>query len=194
MQTLRRNTAVCQRGQWSLVGILVSLAIIAILSAWYYAKILKPQAGSHNGAPAAEQQAYGSVCSVYQSQLTQAVMMYKEDHNDRSPRSFEQLKKYGVTNDIVEAQGCQFQLDTTTGTITEIGHGQAAPGAQPVVISDTPAAPKAGPGPYWQTAPPPAAGAPGNAPTAPVRGPGGITLPPGSGSIPADTGGADGSQ
>ena len=80
-----------QRGQWTLVGLLVSLAVIAILSAWYYAKILKPQAGSHNGAPAAEQQAYGAVCSEYQSQITQAVALYKEDHNDRSPRSFEAL-------------------------------------------------------------------------------------------------------
>ncbi len=195
-QTLTRRNA-RRRGQWSLVGLLVSLAIIAILSAWYYAKILKPQAGSHNGAPAAEQKAYGAACSIYQSQLDQAVMMYKGDHNERPPTNFEQLKKYGVTSDILQAPGCQFQLDPATGVITEIGHGQAAPNAQPIVLGAGPAAP---------VAPPPTPGAPfvagpnapqvpaapgGPASGGPTRGPGGITLPPTSGgSIPAsgDTG------
>ena len=187
---MRPRSARQKRGQWSLVGMLVSLAIIAILSAWYYAKILKPQAGSHNGAPAAEQKAYGSVCSEYQSQISQAVMMYKGDHNDRSPSSFEPLKKYGVSDDILKAQGCQFQLDASNGTVTEIGHGEAAPNAQPVVVNGAPAAPAAAaPGPYWQTAPQSPAGSPGSAPSAPARGPGGITLPPSSSSIPADTGG-----
>ncbi len=170
-----------QRGQWSLVGILVSLAIIMILSAWYYAKVLKPQAGSHNGAPAAEQKAYGSVCSVYQSQLNQSSMMYKQDHNDRNPTSFEDLKKEGATNDIIQAPGCQFQLDPSTGAVTDIGHGQAAPGAQPVVLGAEPAAPIGPPAPnaplvLTRPAPAPAAGQP----AAPQRGPGGVTLPPAS--------------
>ena len=161
-----------RRGQWTLIGMLVSLAIIVIISAWYYKKILSPQIGSHNGAPAAEQQAYGAVCSTYQSQLTQAVMMYKGDHNDRPPRSFEQLKKYGATDDLVHAPGCQFQLDPTTGTITDIGHGQAAPNAAPVVLG----------------------GGPGGAAPAPgARGPGGVTLPPNAGgSVPANSGGDEG--
>ncbi len=193
MQAMRTHRAVHQRGQWSLVGILVSLTIIAILSAWYYAKILKPQAGSHNGAPAAEQKAYGSVCSVYQSQINDAVIMYKSDHNERNPRSFEPLRKYGVTDDILKAEGCQFQLDASTGTVTEIGHGQAAPNAQPVVISssgDAAPAASSAPGPYWQQSAPQQA--PASAPDGQAsseRGPGGITLPPTSSTIPADGGG-----
>ncbi len=185
-QTSRKQ----QRGQWTLVGILVSLAIIAILSAWYYAKILKPQAGSHNGRPAAEQKAYGAVCGEYQSQITQAIALYKDDHNDRPPRSFEALRKYGVTDDIVKAEGCQFQLDASTGTVTEIGHGQAAPNAPPVVVNGSDAAPAASaPGPYWQTAPPPSpAGSPGGSPAVPTRGPGGVTLPPSSSTVPTDGG------
>ena len=194
--TKYQNRARHQRGQWSLIGLLVSLTVIMILSTWYYAKILKPQAGSHNGAPAAEQKAYGSVCSIYQSQITQAVMMYKGDHNDRSPRSFEALKKYGATDDIVKAQGCQFQLDASTGTVTEIGHGEAAPNAQPIVVGGSDAAPAvAAPGPYWQRAAPPAPGAPGPAPASvPATGPGGIRLPPGTSSVPVDTSGADSGQ
>jgi hypothetical protein len=190
MQT-RQHTRAKQRGQWTLVGILVSLAIIAILSSWYYAKVLKPQLGSHNSKPAAEQKAYASVCSEYQSQITQAVAMYKDDHNDRNPRSFESLRKYGVTDDILKAEGCQFQLDASSGTVTEIGHGQAAPNAQPVVVNSTGTAPAASaPGPYWQQSAPqqaPAAAPGGQA--APARGPGGITLPPSSSTIPADGGG-----
>lgn len=189
--------AALRRGQWSLVGLLVSLVIVAILSAWYYSKILKPQAGSHNGAPAAEQKAYGAACSIYQSQLDQAVTMYKGDHNERTPTNFEQLKQYGVGPDILQAPGCQFQLDPATGVITEIGHGQAAPGARPVVLGAGPAAPAAPPPPpgaplvVGPNAPQaPAAGAPA-VPGGPTRGPGGVTLPPTSGgSIPAsgDTG------
>lgn len=180
-----------QRGQWSLVGLLVSLAIIAILSAWYYNKILKPQAGSHNGAPAAEQKAYGSVCSEYQSQINQAVTMYKGDHNDHSPQSFEALKQYGATDDIVKAKGCQFQLDASTGAVTDIGNGQAALNAQPVVVNTVPAAPTTNaPGPYWQSAPRVQPAAPAGQP-APATGPGGIRLPPGASSIPADGGGGE---
>lgn len=191
----RQNS--CRRGQWSLVGLLVSLVIIAILSAWYYAKILKPQAGSHNGAPAAEQQAYGAACSEYQSQLNLASTMYKQEHNDRPPHSFDDLKKSGATDDIIRAPGCQFQLDPATGTITEIGHGQAALNAQPIVL---------GAGPAAAPAPPPPPGAPlvvgpaqPNAPAAPnganspARGPGGIALPPSAGgSVPSNSGGDDG--
>jgi type II secretory pathway pseudopilin PulG len=189
MQNIQRPQK-CRRGQWSLVGILVSLAVIAILSAWYYNKILKPQAGSHNGAPAAEQKAYGSVCSVYQSQINQAVMMYKSDHNDRSPQSFEALKKYGATDDIVKAQGCQFQLDASTGAVTDIGHGEAAPNAQPVVVGGASAAPATNaPGPYWQSAPPSSQPGASNPQPAPATGPGGIRLPPGASTVPADGGG-----
>lgn len=186
---IRQQTGRQQRGQWTLVGLIVSLAVIAIISGWYYAKILKPQAGSHNGKPAAEQQAYGAVCSEYQSQITQAVMMYKSDHNDRSPRSFAALKQYGATDDIVKAEGCQFQLDASTGTVTEIGHGRAAPNAQPIVINSPETVPAASaPGPYWQSAPPQSLG---GSPSAPARGPGGVTLPPTSGTLPADDGGGE---
>lgn len=184
-----------RRGQWSLVGLLVSLVIIAILSAWYYSKILKPQAGSHNGAPAAEQQAYGTACSEYVSQLNMASTMYKQDHNDRPPQTFDALKKAGgIGDDVLRAPGCQFQLDPATGAVTEIGHGRAAPGAPPLVLGATaPAAPVPPPPPGAPLIVGPAA--PQNAPAAPgspARGPGGVALPPSAGgSIPAG-GGDDG--
>ena len=161
-----------QRGQWNLVGLLVSLVIIMILSAWYYKKILSPKPGSHNGAPAAEQAAYGAACSEYQSQLNQSAMMYKSEHNDRNPRSFADLKKEGATDDIINAPGCQFQLDPATGTVTDIGKGEAKPGAAPIVLGgDT--------------------SAPGGSPPSFAPGPGGVTLPPSSSSLPANSGGTE---
>ena len=185
--TSAARRTVQQRGQWSLIGVLVSLAIIMILSAWYYAKILKPQAGSHNGAPASEQQAYGAVCSVYVSQFGQAVMLYKQDHNERSPTSFDQLRKYGVTDDMLHATGCQFQLDPNTGIITDIGHGLAAKNAPLVVLGGAPTL--GGPVPGG-----PVPGGPAVAPAnTPQRGPGGITLPPNpGGTLPANSGGDEG--
>ena len=167
-----------QRGQWSLIGILVSLVIIAILSAWYYNSILKPKAGSHNGRPASEQAAYGAGCSLYVSQLNQASMMYKQDHNDRSPQSFDDLKKEGATDDIIHAEGCQFQLDASTGAVTDIGHGEAARNAPNSVVN----APSGGAVPTSGHAP--AATAP---PGGGSVGPGGVTMPPSGagGSVPA---------
>ena len=166
-----------QRGQWSLIGILVSLAIIAILSAWYYNSILKPKAGSHNGRPASEQAAYGAGCSLYVSQLNQASMMYKQDHNDRSPQSFEDLKKEGATDDILHAEGCQFQLDASTGAVTDVGRGEAARNA-PNSVVNVPSGGGAAPGYAPSVAP---------APGGRAVGPGGVTLPPGGagGSVPA---------
>ena len=172
MEKSRR--AASQRGQWNLVGILVSLVVIMILSAWYYKSILSPKPGSHNGAPASEQAAYGAVCSEYQSQLNQAATMYKSEHNDRNPRSFEDLKKEGATDDIINAPGCQFQLDPTTGTVIDVGKGQAAPGAAPMVLGGGSSAP-------GSSSPPPRSNV----------GPGGVTLPPGSSSLPANSGGTE---
>ncbi len=173
--TRRAASRHTQRGQWSLIGLLVSLAVIMILSAWYYDRILKPAAGSHNGKPAAEQAAYGAVCSEYQSQLNMASSMYK-DQSGHNARSFDDLKKCGATDDIIRAQGCQFQLDPATGAVTDIGHGKAAPGAAPVVLGAdaAPAAPPRRPGdPLVLTSPsaaPPAQPGAGDAGSAPADG------------------------
>ena len=174
----KSRNAARQRGQWNLIGILVSLVVIMILSAWYYKSVLSPKPGSHNGAPAAEQSAYGSVCSEYQAQLNQSAMMYRQDHNDRNPTSFEDLKKEGATDEIIKAPGCQFQLDPATGTVTDIGKGMAAPGAAPMVLGGGNSAPEGS--------------SPASSRSAP--GPGGVTLPPSSSSVPANGGGGDGAE
>ena len=122
--------------------------------------------------------------------------MYKQDHNDRPPRSFDDLKKAGgIGDDVIHASGCQFQLDPATGAVTEIGHGQAAPNAQPVILGAAPSAPAPPPPPPGAplvVGPP--APQPAPASGSPPRGPGGIALPPAAGgSVPANSGG-DGSE
>ena len=172
----KSRAAARQRGQWNLIGLLVSLVIIMILSAWYYKSVLSPKPGSHNGAPASEQAAYGSVCSEYQAQLNQSAMMYRQDHNDRNPTSFEDLKKEGATDEIIKAPGCQFQLDPATGTVTDVGKGMAAPGAAPMVLGGG------------------SNSAPGSPPASnrSIPGPGGVNMPPSSSNAPAN--GGDGSE
>ncbi len=173
----KSRCAAKQRGQWNLVGILVSLVIVAILSAWAYSHILKPAQGSHNGIPAAEQQAYGVACTSYEQQMNMASSMYKQD-NGRPPSSFNDLKgKYGVTDEMLQSPGCQFQLNPTSGHVTDVGHGQAAPGTAPLVLEGGSAAPGGSP-----------------ASNRPAPGPGGITLPSNSSTVPADTGGGEGTE
>lgn len=156
---LTPRPANCRRGQWSLVGILVALAIILIVAAIYIPKIAARHHQPGQGATPMER-ANSVGCGVYLSQFSQAVSMYKQDHDGAAPNSFDQLKKYGVTDDMIHADGCSFQM-YAGGVVTETGHGMAAPGAP----SGTP--------------PPPAPGG--------TALPGGLKLPniPGSGSAPS---------
>lgn len=148
-----------RRGQWSLVGVLVALAIILILAGLYIPRIAARH--SHPGEAATpRERAYGAACEQYLSQMNQAVSLYKTDNEDRPPSRLEELKHYGVTDDMLHAEGCSFQIDPATGAVTENGKGRAAPAGRP------------------STAPPPAV------PSGP-RGPGGVRLPtiPGAGGV-----------
>ncbi len=155
-----------QRGQWTIIGSLVAIAILIALAAVYIPKMLKP--ATHTGEQhSAIQEGQGAACSVYTSQMNQAVSMYRSDHEGAAPPSLDDLKKYGVTDDMVHAPGCTFVM--TNGIVTEVGHGAAPASAAPVTLA--PGQPAA-----------PASSAPANT----TVGPGGIKIPTGSG---ADTSG-----
>lgn len=157
-----------QQGQWTIVGSLIAIAILITLAAIYIPKMLKPatRTGEQSSAIQAGQ---GAACSVYTSQINQAVSMYRSDHDGAAPPSLADLKKYGVTDDIVHAPGCAFVM--TNGTVTEVGHGAAPANAAPVTLA---------PG----QSPVPAPAAPANT----TVGPGGIKIPTGGG---ADTSGSE---
>lgn len=155
-----------QRGQWTIIGSLVAIAILIALAAIYIPKMLKP--ATHTGEQrSAIQEGQGAACSVYTSQMNQAVSMYRSDHEGAAPPSLDDLKKYGVTDDMVHAPGCAFVM--TNGIVTEVGHGAAPASAAPVTLA---------PGQPPAPAPP--------APASTTVGPGGIKIPTGGG---ADTSG-----
>ena len=158
---LRSGSPARRRGQWSLVGILVALAIVAILAAIYVPRITSRHSQPSQAATPTER-GLGVACGEYAAQMNQAVLLYKTDHDDRPPHSLDELKRYGVTDDMIHAEGCSFGMDPATGTVYDTGQGRAQPGAAPVTL-----APGGGPAPAAPTAPP----------NGGTRGPGGVTLP-----------------
>jgi flagellin-like protein len=167
-----RSTPNFRRGQWSLIGSLVAIAIIIILAAVYLPRLIRPVGTSTQDATAI-QRANGVACMVYQSQIKDAVQMYKTDHDGQAPQTLDELKnsKYGVTDDVLHAPGCSFQLGPD-GAVTDVGHGQAPPQNTAPPMPGQPTAPQQ--------------------PTNGTRGPGGVTIPniPGAGGTSAggDTG------
>lgn len=173
-----RRSAARQRGQWSLIGLLAAIAIIAILAATIVPRIAEEHSKPGEAATPRER-AYGSACSEYASQMTQAVQMYKADHDDHAPKSLAALKKYGVGDELIYAQGCSYQIDPDSGVVTDTGAGKAdnappapAPppgpiGFHPDGIGASPQAPSA----------PPYTASPGAPPAAGSALPGGIRMP-----------------
>ena len=187
---IMRSRKVRQRGQATLIGMLVALAIVIILAAMYFPQI----AGNHSApgqAPTPRERAYNTACSEYESQMNQAAFMYKNDHDDHPPRSLEQLKQYGVTEDMIHSEGCYFQIDPSTGHVSDVGQGRYVPVNPPASAiysgratgfhpDDPSARPAPSPNPGYA---PPAPSAPvdggSQAPTdgGGTAGPGGIKIP-----------------
>jgi hypothetical protein len=158
---------------------LVALAIIMILAYMYYPKIAADH--SDPGAPATpRERAYGAACSEYESQM-----------NDKPPRSLEELKQYGVTEDQIHAEGCYFQIDPATGHVSDLGQGHYVPVNPPASAiygghatgfhpDDPSPAPPSSPPPVYSPSvppPPPAAGSPSPPGGGGTVGPGGIRIP-----------------
>jgi type II secretory pathway pseudopilin PulG len=117
-----RNNA---RGQATLIGLLVAILIIGVLAAIYY-----PRVAARHSAPdeprTPVERASGANCDLYVSQINQALAMYKDANDDRSPRTLNDLKPYGITDDIINAPGCTFREDPATGQVRDYGGGKAA--------------------------------------------------------------------
>lgn len=111
-----------KRAGQTLVGLLVVLVIIAILAAIIFPNI----AARHHkaGQPLTpRERGYQAACGIYEAQINQAVMMYKQDNDGRNPPSLEALKPYGVTNDMVNSPDCVFQYDPATGVARNAAEG-----------------------------------------------------------------------
>jgi competence protein ComGC len=118
-RTSRRS---CRYGQWTLIGLLVTITIIIILAAVYIPRIAARHSAPGEARTPTER-AYGAACSIYEGQINQAVMMYKQDNDNQAPQSLDDLKKYGVTDDIVHADGCYFVMNPHSGYVQDVGGG-----------------------------------------------------------------------
>lgn len=137
---LTPRSARCRQGQWTLVGTLVAVAIIIVLAALYIPRIARRHA-EPGGAATPMERADAVACMSYQSQINQAISMYKMDHEGAPPRSVDDIKnsKYGVTDEMLRAPGCALVVPGGPGS----GQTPASPsGAMPA----PPAGSQRGPG------------------------------------------------
>jgi competence protein ComGC len=129
---MRRNQKrSSQCGQATLIGLLIAIAILMILYAIYVPQIAARHSAEGQARTPTER-ALGAACGAYASQMNDAVVMYKTD-NGSPPTSLDQLKKYGVTDDMIHAEGCYYQMDPATGEVRDVGGGQYQPGTSPVL-------------------------------------------------------------
>ena len=137
---LTPRSARCRQGQWTLVGTLVAVAIIIVLAALYLPRIAKRHADPGEAATPM-QRADAVACMSYQSQINQAISMYKMDHDGAPPRSVDDIKnsKYGVTDEMLHSPDCNLIVPGGPGS----GQAQAGnAGAMP----PAPAGSQRGPG------------------------------------------------
>jgi prepilin-type N-terminal cleavage/methylation domain-containing protein len=117
MRTIRnkRNS----RG-FSLIEILLVMVIIIILSAIYLPKLIggRDANGKRHATPTQKAQQVATVS--YISQIQQAIQMYKSDNEDRFPQNLQELKRYGVMDQMLidGATGKPLAYNPETGEVT----------------------------------------------------------------------------
>jgi hypothetical protein len=133
-----------------LIGLIVAMAIIAILSVWLYPRYMKP--GGVDGSVASpEQDAQGIACTTYYNEIGDAIVQYK-DANGHPPPNLQALHSQGVSPDMYNDPECGFQYDSQTGMLGD-------------KTTPLPASPPTTTGPATATS----AGTPGYAGVAPVQ-------------------------
>jgi len=157
-----------RRGQ-TLIGLLIAIFLLSIVGASLYLQLRKGGPGGRSP----EDQANEVACSEYTSQIRQAIMQYKQDNEGRNPPDLKSLGKYGVTPDILNAPGCSYPYDPSTGTVQ---NGVSKPG-QPARQFSQQSSPGQSP------SGPQSSGGPSGLPTTTVNGPSGapIRVPSGYG-------------
>lgn len=119
---MKNTNALRQKPQsgFSLIEILIVALIIGILAAILIPRLTHggtDSAGKRILAPKQRAQAVGTV--EYIGQINQAIQMYRMDNEDRNPRALVELKKYGVTDEMLTDQVTKQPLpyDPVTGKI-----------------------------------------------------------------------------
>lgn len=118
---------------FGLIEILVVIVIIAVL-----ALIMIPRltgAGQKDKKKRTPIQAAKDTAGIsYTGQISQAIMMYKDDHDSQNPPNLQALKSYGVTDEMLLDQVTRQPLayDPVTGVVGAVPQpAPGAPGAAP---------------------------------------------------------------
>ena len=109
------------RRLFSLIEILVVLVIIAVLATVLVPRLIgggKDASGKRVLTHKQRAQQVGTIS--YVSQIQQAITMYKMDNEERLPTSLTELKRYGVTDEmLIDAVSKQpLQYNSQTGEVT----------------------------------------------------------------------------
>ena len=110
-----------RRRAFSLIEILVVIVIIGILAAIVIPRLTgggKDASGKPTLAPKQRAQQVGTIS--YVSQIQQAITMYKMDNEERLPANLQELKRYGVTDEmLIDSVSKQpLQYNPQTGEVT----------------------------------------------------------------------------
>lgn len=110
-----------RRRVFSLIEILVVIVIIGILAAIVVPRLTrggKDAAGRRVLAPKEKAQQVGTIS--YVGQIQQAIAMYKMDNDERLPATLQELKRYGVTDEmLIDGVSKQpLQYNPQTGEVT----------------------------------------------------------------------------
>lgn len=131
---LTPRSAACRRGQWTLIGTLVAVVIVIVLAAMWIPRLTRHRTDPGRPASAPLERADEMACLSYQQQINQAITLYKMDNEGALPRSVNDLKKYGITDEMLHAPGCALLVP-----------GATAPGQAPAPSAPSPAGQR-GPG------------------------------------------------
>jgi prepilin-type N-terminal cleavage/methylation domain-containing protein len=106
---------------FTLIEILVVIVIIGILATIIIPRLTrggKDASGKRVLAPREKAVQVGTIS--YVSQIQQAIMMYKMDNDERLPGSLQELKRYGVTEEmLIDGVSKQpLQYNPQTGEVT----------------------------------------------------------------------------
>lgn len=106
---------------FTLIEILVVIVIIGILATIIIPRLTrggKDASGKRVLAPRERAQQVGTIS--YVSQIQQAITMYKMDNDERLPGSLQELKRYGVTDEmLIDGVSKQpLQYNPQTGEVT----------------------------------------------------------------------------
>lgn len=114
----------------SLVEILVVMLLLVGLAVFLVPRYLTGGKTTGNKALAPKQRAQQTVGVSNVQQIQQAIQMYRMDHDEQLPPSLQDLKRYGVTDEMlidpVSKQPLSYDPQTgkVTGTSTPSGMGQ----------------------------------------------------------------------